>query len=76
AQKGMRGLGTASGARAAGARAAGATDVIDYRAEDVAARVASLTGGRGVDAIIDMDLSSTAPLLSQGVLAPHGTLVI
>ncbi len=75
AAKGMRVIGTASAARAATARAAGATEVIDYKSEDVAARVAALTDGRGVDAIIDMDLSSTAPLLAKGVLAAHGTLV-
>ena len=75
ARRGLRVIGTASAARADVARAAGATDVIDYRSEDVAARVATLTDGRGVDAIIDMDLSSTAPLLAKGVLAAHGTLV-
>jgi NADPH2:quinone reductase len=75
AARGLRVIGTASAARADTARAAGAADVIDYKTEDVAARVAALTDGKGVDAIIDMDLSSTAPLLAKGVLAPHGTLV-
>ncbi|WP_341897561.1 NADPH:quinone reductase [Ferrovibrio terrae] len=75
ASRGLRVIGTASAARADTARAAGATAVIDYKTEDVAARVAALTDGKGVDAIIDMDLSSTAPLLAKGVLAPHGTLV-
>ncbi|WP_341912708.1 NADPH:quinone reductase [Ferrovibrio terrae] len=75
ASRGLRVIGTASAARAATARAAGAADVIDYKSEDVAAKIAALTDGRGVDAIIDMDLSSTAPLLAKGVLAPHGTLV-
>lgn len=73
--KGMQVIGTASATRAPAAREAGATHVIDYKGEDVAARVAELTGGKGVDAIIDMDLSSTAPLLARGALAPHGTLV-
>ncbi|MEK9969812.1 MAG: NADPH:quinone reductase [Ferrovibrio sp.] len=73
--KGMKVIGTASAARAEAARAAGAAHVIDYKTEDVAARVAALTDSRGVDAIIDMDLSSTAPLLAKGVLAAHGTLV-
>lgn len=49
--------------------------MIDYRSEDVAARVLDLTDGKGVDAVIDMDLSSTAPLLAKGVLAPRGMLV-
>lgn len=75
ARQGMQVIGTASVARAQLARAAGAAHVIDYKSEDVAARVAELTGGKGVGAIIDMDLSSTAPLLARGVLAPHGTLV-
>lgn len=75
AGKGMQVIGTASRARADVAREAGAAHVIDYKSEDVAARVVELTGGKGVDAIIDMDLSSTAPLLAKGVLAPHGTLV-
>jgi NADPH2:quinone reductase len=75
ARRGLRVIGTASAARSAVARDAGAADVIDYKTEDVAARVATLTDGRGVDAIIDMDLSSTAPLLAKGVLAAHGTLV-
>ena len=75
ARKGMTVIGTASKTRSDAAREAGAAQVIDYRSEDVAARVLELTGGKGVEAIIDMDLSSTAPLLARGVLAPHGTLV-
>jgi NADPH2:quinone reductase len=75
ARKGMQVIGTASKARSDAARAAGAAHVIDYKSEDVAARVLELTGGKGVEAIVDMDLSSTAPLLAKGVLAPHGTLV-
>lgn len=75
ARRGLRVIGTASAARAAIARAAGAIDVIDYKSQDVAAEIVRLTDGRGVDAIIDMDLSSTAPLLARGVLAAHGTLV-
>ena len=68
-------IGTASAARADHARSAGAAEIIDYKSEDVAARVKELTGGRGADAIIDMDFSSTAKLLPEGVLAPHGKLV-
>lgn len=75
ARKGMTVIGTASKARADVARAAGAAHVIDYKSEDVAARVVELTKGKGVEAIVDMDLSSTAPLLGKGALAPHGTLV-
>ncbi len=73
--RGARVIGTASAERADHARAAGAAEIIDYKSEDVAARVKELTGGRGADAIIDMDFSSTAKLLPEGVLAPHGKLV-
>lgn len=57
------------------AHAAGVTATIDYKAESVAGRIKQLTGGRGVDAIIDMDFSSTIHLIADGALAPHGTLV-
>ncbi len=69
-------IGTAgSPARQQHARDAGAAHVIDYRHEAVAARVDELTRGQGVDAIIDMDFSSTAALLPHNVLKPHGQLV-
>lgn len=73
--RGARVIGTASLGRAGHARAAGADAVIDYLREDVAGRIGDLTDGRGVDAIVDMDLSSTARLLPAGALAPHGRLV-
>ncbi|RST87048.1 NADPH:quinone reductase [Aquibium carbonis] len=73
--RGARVIGTASARRADHARAAGAAEIIDYKSENVAERVKALTGGRGVDAILDMDLSTTAPLLPQGVLAQYGKLV-
>jgi NADPH2:quinone reductase len=73
--RGARVIGTASARRADHARAAGAAEIIDYQRENVAERVKDLTGGKGVDAILDMDLATTAPLLPQGVLAPHGKLV-
>jgi NADPH2:quinone reductase len=64
-----------SAARRDYALAAGAAEVIDYKREDVAARVKALTAGAGADAIVDMDFSSTARLLPQGALKPHGRLV-
>lgn len=73
--RGARVIGTASAMRAGHARDAGAAEVIDYQSEDVSARVKELTGGRGVDAIIDMDFSSTAKLLPEGVLAPYGHFI-
>jgi NADPH2:quinone reductase len=75
ASRGARVIGTASPRRADHAQAAGAAEIIDYKTENVAERVKELTGGRGVDAILDMDLSTTAPLLPQGVLAQYGKLV-
>jgi len=73
---GARVLGTVGSAdRARHALRAGVDATIDYKRESVAQRVKELTGGRGVDAVVDMDFSSTAQLLSDGVLAPHGVLV-
>lgn len=54
-----------SAAKAAHARAAGADDVIDYRAENVVERVRDLTGGRGVDRVVEVDLAANAALLPQ-----------
>jgi NADPH:quinone reductase len=69
-------IGTAGApARRQHARDAGAAHVIDYLREPVAATVADLTEGRGADAVIDMDFSSTAALLPHKVLKPHGKLV-
>jgi len=73
--RGARVMATASGERAEHARQAGADFVIDYRVKDVAKTINDLTKGKGVDGIIDMDLSSTASLLPEGVLAPHGKIV-
>ena len=57
------------------ARAAGAGATINYKTESVAERIRELTAGHGVDAIVDMDFSTTNQLLGSGGLAPHGTLV-
>jgi len=74
--RGAKVLATAgSAARRDHALSAGAHHVIDYKREDVAARVKALTGGLGADAVIDMDFSTTAKLLPQGALRPHGRLV-
>jgi NADPH:quinone reductase len=53
----------------------GVRTTIDYKTEPLAERVRELTAGRGVDAIVDMDFSTTIQLLPDGALAPHGTLV-
>jgi NADPH:quinone reductase len=69
-------LGVAGGERKARfARELGADHVIDRKNEDVAARVAEITGGRGVDAIIDPVAGPTIPA-NLALLAPCGVLVI
>jgi NADPH2:quinone reductase len=69
-------IGTAgSPLRMAHAKDAGASHLIDYKSEPVAEKIAQLTNGRGVDAIIDMDFSTTADLIAQGALKPHGNLI-
>ncbi|MBX3576492.1 MAG: NADPH:quinone reductase [Rhizobiaceae bacterium] len=73
--KGARVIGTASGAKADHARAAGADFVVDYKSKDVAKVVKELTRGKGVDGIIDMDLSTTVKLIADTILVPHGTIV-
>jgi NADPH:quinone reductase len=45
-----------SDSKAERARAGGAAHVINYRTEDVAARVRDLTNGAGVDHVVDVDL--------------------
>jgi NADPH2:quinone reductase len=67
-----------SPAKAAHAREAGADAVIDYRTEPVADRVRELTGGRGVDRVVEVDLAANAALLPQvvardGVCACYGS---
>jgi NADPH2:quinone reductase len=69
-------IGVAGNHRKAGfARDLGADHVIDRSREDVAARVAAITGGRGVDAIIDPVAGPTIPG-NLALLAPCGVLVI
>lgn len=61
--------------KAAMAMEAGADEAIDYRREDVGARVKDLTLQMGVDAIIDLDLNANAKLLPH-VLKPRGQAVV
>ncbi|AFK64033.1 alcohol dehydrogenase [Advenella kashmirensis WT001] len=53
----------------------GVHDTILYKEESVADRVLAMTDGAGVNAIIDMDLSTTIALVDAHVLAQHGRLV-
>jgi NADPH:quinone reductase len=57
------------------ARKAGADHAINYRTEDVGARVMSITRNAGVDAVIELDIAANARLL-PGVLRPKGKAVI
>lgn len=74
--RGARVIATVSGdAKAAHAREAGADATINYRQEDLGARVKELTEGRGVDAVIELDLAGNAKSYPN-LLRPHGTVVI
>lgn len=64
-----------SAANAEVAQAAGAHAVIDYRREDVAARVAALTGGAGVDRVVEVDLAANAAL-DLALVRPEGRIVV
>jgi NADPH2:quinone reductase len=64
-----------SDAKAAHARGAGADAVINYRDEDVAGRVKALTDGRGVDAVIELDLTRNAKLYPL-ILRPHASVIV
>lgn len=61
--------------KAKAAREAGADHCIDYKREDIGARVMELTGKRGVDAVIEMDIVANAKLLPS-VLRPKGSVII
>ena len=54
---------------------AGADHVIDYKRENVGDRVMDITGKRGVDAVIEMDLAANAKLLPS-VLRPKGNVIV
>jgi NADPH2:quinone reductase len=61
--------------KAAHARAAHADHVINYRTEDLGERIAALTDGKGVDALLDLDLSRNAKTYPK-LLRPHATVVV
>jgi NADPH2:quinone reductase len=62
-------------AKAAHARSAGADHVINYRSEDVGARVKAASDGLGVDAVIEMDLTGNAALYPH-ILRPRATVAV
>ncbi len=55
------------------AREAGADHAIDYRREDVAARVRALTGGAGVDRVVEVDFGKNLEV-TRAVLKPNGVI--
>ena len=74
-QRGLKVIGSASQRRASLVRDAGADAVVDYTADNFASAILEANGGKGVDAAIDMDFSSSINLLREGVIRPHGTLI-
>jgi NADPH:quinone reductase len=74
--KGATVLTTISSAdKAAIANEAGADHTIDYKRDIVGDRVMQVTGKRGVDAVIEMDLAANAKLIPS-VLRPKGSVII
>jgi NADPH2:quinone reductase len=74
--RGARVITTVSGPeKAAHARRAGADEVINYRTENVGQRVKTLSNGHGVDAVIELDLSSNGKYYPN-ILRPHATVVV
>lgn len=61
--------------KAAHARTAGADVVIDYRREDVIAKVMEATRNEGVDCIVEVDFAANAAL-DFALLAPEGRIVV
>ena len=76
---GARVIATVSSAgKAQRARDGGAAHVIDYRKEDVAAAVREITGGAGVDHVVDVDLGGNlaavmASVRDSGSIAYYAT---
>lgn len=74
-EAGARVVGLAGGAaKAAYARQFGAEEVLDYTTGDWVARVRDLTGGRGVDVVIDGNAGPDAPRNYEAV-APLGNVI-
>lgn len=71
---GARVIGTAGSPERRGhALAAGAETVLDRHAPDLAERILAVTGGAGVDCIIEVDFGANLPV-TTAVLKPGGTV--
>ena len=57
------------------AKEAGADHTVNYRTEDVVQRVSDITGGAGVDLIVEVDFAANFNV-SREILAPNSTLAI
>lgn len=64
-----------SDAKANAARDAGADHTVNYRTEDVPAAVAKITGGKGVDHYIEVNLSVNGKVMSK-LMAFGGTIAV
>ena len=62
-----------SDAKAAHANAAGADYIINYRTEDTAARVLEITGGAGVDRIVEVDFGANLSI-DAAIIKPAGVI--
>jgi NADPH:quinone reductase len=70
---GARVIATDTADRAEDARNAGADLVLDFRTDDLQARIAEETGGQGVDHIVEVDFGGNLPLLPH-VVALNGSI--
>jgi len=64
-----------SAAKAARAKAAGADAVVNYRREDLVQRVKDLTGGHGVNRVIEVDFAANVAKLPL-LIADYGLVVV
>lgn len=73
AYAGARVLATCSPRDADRVRAAGASEVLEYRDPDLAAKLLELTAGQGIDRAVETEFGSNIALLAQ-VMAENGTI--
>jgi len=58
------------------AKASAATHVFDYRKDDVAAEIAKLTDGKGVDLVYDTTYNEASFVATAGMVRPGGLWVV